>query len=69
MKVVFNKTAFVKFKISNNFIKNINEIHSKKSKVRRKIHTRQWILKISRNKSAKVSRLLPNVFDFQKESY
>jgi hypothetical protein len=47
MKVVFDKTAFVKFKISNNFKQNIDETHSKQPQ----IHTRLWILKISRKKS------------------
>jgi hypothetical protein len=31
-KVVFDKTAFVKFKISNNFKQNIDETHSKTTK-------------------------------------
>ncbi len=29
LKVVFDKTAFVKFKISNNFKQNIDETHSR----------------------------------------
>ncbi len=32
MKGVFDKTGFVKFKISNNFKENINETHSKQPK-------------------------------------
>jgi hypothetical protein len=44
-KVVFDKTAFVKFKISNNFKQNIDETHSKQPKTHRKIHTGLWILK------------------------
>ncbi len=51
LKVIFNKTAFVKFKISNNFKRNIDETHSKLPKIHRKIHTSQWILKISTKKS------------------
>jgi hypothetical protein len=44
LKVVFDKTAFKTFKISNNFKKNIDENHSKQPKVQR-------ILEISRKKS------------------
>jgi hypothetical protein len=51
LKVIFNKTAFVKFKISNNFKQNIDETHSKQLKIHRKIHTGLWILKISRKTS------------------
>ncbi len=45
LKVVFDKTAFVKLKISNNFTQNLNETHSKQSKIHRKIHSNLWILK------------------------
>ncbi len=45
-----DKTEFVKFKISNNFKQNINATHLKKIHI--KIHSRQWILKIQRKKSA-----------------
>jgi hypothetical protein len=48
-KVVFDKTAFVKFKISNNFKQNIDETHSKQPKIRRKIHTN---LKVSKEKKS-----------------
>jgi hypothetical protein len=41
---VFDKTAFVKFKISDNFEQNIDKTHSK----HQKIHTSLWLLKISR---------------------
>jgi hypothetical protein len=66
-KVVFDKTAFVKFKICNNFKQKIDETHSKQPK----IHTSLWILKISRkkNRKPKVSRLLPYVCDFQSKNY
>jgi hypothetical protein len=50
-KVVFDKTVFVKFKISNNLKQNIDETESKQQKIHRKIHTILWILKISRKKS------------------
>jgi hypothetical protein len=46
LKVLFDKTAFVKFTISNNFKQNIDETHSE----RPKIHTSPWIFKISRKK-------------------
>jgi hypothetical protein len=51
LKVVFDKTAIVKFKISNNSKQNIDETHSKQLKIHRKIHTSQWVLKISRKNS------------------
>ncbi len=41
LKVIFNKTAFVKFKFSNNFKQNVDETHSKQLKIHRKIHTSQ----------------------------
>jgi hypothetical protein len=43
LKVVFNKTAYVKSKISNNFKQNINETDSKQPKIHRKILTSLWI--------------------------
>jgi hypothetical protein len=48
LKVVSDKTAFVKFKIGNNFKQNIDETDSKHPKIHRKIHTSSslWILKI-----------------------
>jgi hypothetical protein len=51
-KVVFDKTVFVKFKISNNLKQNIDGTDSKQPKIHRKIQTSLWILKISRKKSA-----------------
>jgi hypothetical protein len=56
-KTVFDKTAFVKFKISTTFKQNIDEKDSKQPKLHRKIHTSLWILKISRKS--------PNLCDFQ----
>jgi hypothetical protein len=46
-----------------------DETDSKQPKIHMEIHTSLWILKISRKKSKepKVSRLLPNVRDFQEE--
>jgi hypothetical protein len=52
LKVVFDKTLFVKFKISNNFKQNVNKTHLKQPKIQRKIHTSLGIFKISRKKSA-----------------
>ncbi len=52
LKVIFDTTAFVKFKFSNNFKPNIDETHSKQPNIHRKIRTSQWIIKISRRKSA-----------------
>jgi hypothetical protein len=44
-KIIFDKTAFVKFKISNNFLKNIVETHLKQPKIHRKILTSYELLK------------------------
>jgi hypothetical protein len=52
LKVVFDKTAFVKFNFSNNFKQNIVETHSEQQKIHRKIQTSLWILNISRKESA-----------------
>ncbi len=46
LKVVFDETAFVKFKIINNFKYNIVETNSKQPNIHSKIHTSLWILKI-----------------------
>jgi hypothetical protein len=71
LKVVFDKTSFVKFKISNNFTQNIDETHAKQPKIHRKIHTSLWIIKISRKKSAnqRSQDFCQNVCDFQKENH
>ncbi len=69
LKDAFNKTAFVKFKISNNFKQNNDETHSKQPKIHRKIHTSQWILKSQeKNPQTKSLGLLPNVCDFEKNT-
>ncbi len=54
-KVVFDKTLFVKFKISNNFKQKIDETDSKQPKIHRKIHTSLWIFIISGKKYANQS--------------
>jgi hypothetical protein len=51
LKVAFDKTAFVKFNICNDFKPNIDETHSKQPKIHWKIHTSLWILKITRQNS------------------
>jgi hypothetical protein len=48
LKVVFYKTTFVKFRISNNFKQNIDK---NTFKTTTKNHTRQWILKVFSKKS------------------
>ncbi len=53
-----DKTAFVKFKISNNFKQSIDETHSKQPKILRKIHTSLWILENSKKKNPKSRNLL-----------
>jgi hypothetical protein len=67
LKVVSDKTALAKFEINNNFEQNIDATHSKEPKIHWKILTSLWILKTSRKKirKPKVSRLLPNLCDFQ----
>jgi len=64
LKVVCDKTAFVKFKIRNNFKLNMDETHSKQSyqptdfkNLKKKI------------REPNVSRPLPNVCDFPKEKH
>jgi hypothetical protein len=54
LTVIFDKTGFVKFKIStdSNFKQNIDETHLKQQKIHRKIHISLWILEISRKISA-----------------
>jgi hypothetical protein len=66
-KVVFDKTVFVKFKISNNLKQNIDGTDSKQPKIHRKIQTSLWILKISRKntQNQKSRGLCRNICDFQ----
>jgi hypothetical protein len=69
LKDAFNKTAFIKFKISNNFKQNNDETHSKQPKIHRKIHTSHWILKSQeKNPQTKSLETLPNVFDAEKKT-
>jgi hypothetical protein len=51
-KVVFDKTAFVEFNLSNSIKQNIDETDSKQPKIHRTIHISPWISKMSRKKSA-----------------
>jgi hypothetical protein len=46
--IVFDKTAFVRFKIINNLKQNIDEPASKQPKIHWKIRISLWYLKISR---------------------
>jgi hypothetical protein len=72
LEVVFDKTAFVKFKINNNLKQNIDGTHSKQPKIHRKIYTYQPMdFKTLKKKihGSKVSRLLSNVCDFQRENH
>jgi len=48
LKVIFHKTAFVKFNMSNNSNERVNKTHPKQPKIQLK---NPWILKISRKKS------------------
>ncbi len=50
LKVFFDKTVFVTFKISNTFEQNIGETDLKQPKV--PYHTSFWVLKIWRKESA-----------------
>ncbi len=67
-KVVFGKTAFVKFKTTWLVItfKNIDETDLKEPKIPRKIHTILWIYKNKNLKKkirkSKISRLSPNLW-------
>ncbi len=57
-----DETAFVKFKINNNFKQNIDETDSKQLRIHRKIHTGTslWILKISRKKICEPNFVIAN---------
>ncbi len=48
-KVVFDKTAFVKIKTSNNIQQNIDDTDLQQPKIHRKICTSLWILKKEKN--------------------
>jgi hypothetical protein len=65
------KTAFVKLKIKNNCNKSLmKHIQNSQKPCNKKIHTSLWILYLKKKiHEAKVSRLLPNVCDFQKENH
>ncbi len=63
LKVVFDKTLLVKFKISNYFKQNIDETHSKQPKIHRKIHTGLWILKSQEN----IRKVLSQMFVISKK--
>ncbi len=65
---IFDKTAFFKFKISDNFKQNIDETDLKQPKIHRKIHTSPPMNFKNRKKKIrepKGSRLLQNLCDFQ----
>ncbi len=65
LKVVFDKTVFVKFKISNNFKQNIEETHPTHQKSKGKsIQLMDYKSLKKKIREPKVSRLLPNVCDF-----
>ncbi len=52
-KVVFDKTAFVKFKTSNHSQQNIDDTDLKQPKIHRKICTSLWIFKKEKNMRTK----------------
>ncbi len=69
LKVVFDKTVFVKFKISNNFKQNIDEIRPNHQKSKGKsIQLMDYKSLKKKIREPKVSRLLPNVCDFLKKA-
>ncbi len=51
IQLFFDKTAFVKLEISNNFKQNIDETDLKQPNIHRNIHTSLWIFKVSSKKS------------------
>ena len=70
MKVVFDETVFVKIKISNNFKQNIDETHSKQPKIYENPHQPMDFKNLKKKiRELRVSTLLPNVCDFQKENH
>ncbi len=70
LKVVFDKTVFVKFKISNNFKQNIDETHPNHQKSKgNSIQLMDYKSHKKKIREPKVSRLLPNVCDFLKENH
>ncbi len=71
LKIILDKSAFVKFKISNNIKQDIDDTHSTQPKIHKKIHTCLWILKnlVKKIRKPKVWRLLPNVCDFRKPNH
>jgi hypothetical protein len=63
LKVIFDKTAFVKFMISNNLNKTLmKHIQNNQSSIGKSIPAYGFL-------KPKVSRLLPIVCDFRKENY
>jgi hypothetical protein len=63
-KVVFNKTVFVKFKISNNSKQHMDETDSKQPKIYRKIKPMDFKNLKKKIREPKVSRLLPKSSGF-----
>ena len=55
-----DKTAFVKYKISNNFKQKIDETNSKQKRIHRKIPNTLWILKISGKNSTNQLSVMRN---------
>ncbi len=43
LKVILDKTAFVKFNVSNNYKQNVDETHSKQPKIHKEIHSSLWV--------------------------
>jgi hypothetical protein len=65
------KKEYIKFEINNKFKQNIDETHSKQPKIHRKNPYQPMDFENLKKKirEPKVSRLLPNVCDFQKENH
>jgi hypothetical protein len=67
LKAVFDKTVFVKFKISINFLNNIDEHIQNNQKSKEKSMPAYRFKNFKKNIcKPKVLKLLPNVCDFQK---
>ncbi len=70
LKVVFDKTAFVKFKIGNNCKQNIDEtLQNNQESIGKSIPAYGFLKSQEKIFEPKASRLLPYLCDFQEKSY
>jgi hypothetical protein len=69
LKVVFDKTVFVKFKISNNKKTLMKHVQNTKNLSKNPYHPIDFKNLRKKSKEPKISRLVLNVCDFQKENH